>query len=177
MTISIHKNAISEDLAKICVDELENKLNMNVWKCSAFDWEKNIQHNITGSCFRCEISDTTSDIIMEQISKYVPKKFDDLNFQFVVWQSHSGLSMHNDAVYYFAATIYLNEFWHPNWGGLFLWNSSDQKNEDYDDQWKVIVPQYRSLIINESNKDHLVTHLSPTTPKLRYTIQIFSVKE
>lgn len=174
MSISIHKNAITEELAKICLNEIEDNYTKNVWKSSLFDWGKNVQKNITGPCCRCKIHENTMDLIYDQIHRYIPKKFDSIDLQYCVWQGNSGLSLHNDDPYYFGATIYLNEFWHPNWGGLFLWNAGERQTENYINQWNVVIPEYRAMVVNSSCRDHLVTHVSPTSPEFRLTIQIFS---
>jgi hypothetical protein len=79
---------------------------------------------------------------------------------------NAGISAHSDAhQYIWNATIYLNEIWNPDWGGLLLW-------DDGDDYFRGVVPKKNRMILFESNKYHLVTPLSPTAGELRVTIQL-----
>ena len=72
---------------------------------------------------------------------------------------------HNDFAYRFGATIYLNNEWHINQGGLFVYK---QNNEH-----KVYVPEFNSMVLNDDKSWHLVTPVSVYAGKFRTTLQIW----
>jgi len=80
------------------------------------------------------------------------------------WHPGSFIPFHNDGVYAFSSSIYLNESWDRDYGGLFLY----EKGEDL----KAYVPKYNSAVINNKNILHGTSISSPTSP-IRETIQIF----
>ena len=80
------------------------------------------------------------------------------------WLPGSFIPFHNDESSSLASTIYLNESWDKDYGGLFLYEE-EQEIKGY-------VPQYNSAVINKNNVSHSTSIISPTAPK-RETLQIF----
>ena len=80
------------------------------------------------------------------------------------WLPGSFIPFHNDESSSLASTIYLNEFWDKDYGGLFLYEE-EQEIKGY-------VPKYNSAVINKNNVSHSTSIISPTAPK-RETLQIF----
>ncbi len=48
-----------------------------------------------------------------------------INVMFYYWTRHSYIPWHNDPQMDMAITIYLNPYWHLDFGGLFLWEDHD----------------------------------------------------
>jgi hypothetical protein len=160
-------NSISDSLASQCISEIDGSFHSSVWRSSSLIWNDDLKIGLTGSCLISDPSLQVSEKIESEIKKYVPS-YRVMKSLYYVWQSNSGISNHNDYGYLFGATIYLNTHWDINWGGIFIWNKS---NEDH---WRAIVPRFKSLVLNDSKEDHLVTSISPLSETPRVTIQIWA---
>ena len=91
------------------------------------------------------------DILIPELNKVLPE-YKDININYHLWQRGSGISAHTDNDYIFGATLYLNEEWHVNFGGLFVLN---RRNED---TMRAIIPEENMLVINDNAETHMVTH-------------------
>ena len=96
--------------------------------------------------------------------RYKRKKFKIEALMFYVWCPNSYIGWHADAPYTFGASIYLNEEWDINHGGIFLYKDK----EDI----KGVSPVYNRCIINVEKTMHTVTMITPDAP-LRRCLQIF----
>ena len=107
------------------------------------------------------------DSLFLDLSKSILPEHDELIFQYYIWQPQSGISWHTDEVSdrLFGATLYLNEEWHPDFGGWFIW----KENNTY----HTILPKKKFLIINNNYQHHCVT---PVSTGFRCTIQIWGKK-
>jgi len=92
------------------------------------------------------------------------KKYSLTYVSYYKWLPGSFIPFHTDNIYNLASTIYLNESWNIDYGGLFLY----EKNKDI----KGYVPKYNSAVINNNNIPHGTSIISPTAPE-RETLQIF----
>ena len=145
--------------------ERTNKLKEQVWNCSSLFWEDGIKTGISGSCVATFLSDTLKDRIYNCIRYYLPEHTE-LNMQHYVWLKNSGISLHDDGSHKFGGTIYLNETWNINHGGIFLWQDSET-------QYRGVAPKHNMMVVNSSKTPHMVTPVSTEAPEPRYTIQIW----
>jgi len=179
--MKIIKNSLSPELSQSCLDEIKNLQNDYNWRSSTICWPDSIKIGISGSCLIANINKNFNNKIIDEVKQYLPELLDDITTMFYIWQPNSGMSRHLDSAYKFAATIYLNPYWNIEWGGNFLYYSkcrvdSTTSEEDYmydHENWKIIVPENRTMVINTNKMLHMVTPISPFCPELRYTIQIF----
>jgi hypothetical protein len=178
--MKVIKESISEDLAHYCLEEIKRLQGSSVWTSSSLFWSEGIKKCITGSCVVTTTDESIRYQILSQIRHHLPKDATDITTMFYIWQPHSGISKHTDHGYNFAATIYLNPSWDIDWGGTFLYYNKeiDWENPDrgymYDNEnWKLVVPECRTMVLNTDETLHMVTPLSPLSPELRYTIQIW----
>ena len=165
--MKILKNTLSLDLLKLCREELASKLKKNEWKSSSLDWMPNLNQGITGSALITNTSLDIKNAIKKEISSHIVDC--DIVTEYYVWQPNSGISLHTDTDYKFGSTIYLNEEWHPDAGGWFIWLDSTGK-------WNTTFPTNNSMVLNDIDEEYLVTSVSSDTPHLLYTIQIWGVK-
>jgi hypothetical protein len=86
-----------------------------------------------------------------------------------VWMPGSYIPYHSDAKYSKAVTIYLNQEWEFNDGGLFVWRNPNEED------WISVVPHYNLGIVNAFGLEHGTTPV--TSDKLRVTAQIFLIKK
>ena len=77
--------------------------------------------------------------------------------------------VHTDQKYKFGATLYLNDEWFVNSGGLFVWEDSETGKE------KVHVPTRNVLVLNTKHEEHMVTPVTVETFDFRYTIQMWGL--
>jgi hypothetical protein len=94
--------------------------------------------------------------------------YEGLDFQYYIWDSYSGISPHDDVVYKFGATLYLNSN-SIYFGGLFVW----QDEECPDNFYRCLNPQENMMVVNDNRELHFVTTISPHAIEYRYTIQIW----
>ena len=128
------------------------------------DWDQNI---VQGSA-RVDIFTLATPFREQVINCYADyvdlKKYSFIYVSYYKWLPGSFIPFHNDNHYSLASTIYLNESWNIDYGGLFLY----EKNKDI----KAYVPKYNSAVINDNNVPHGTSIISPTAPK-RETLQVF----
>jgi Rps23 Pro-64 3,4-dihydroxylase Tpa1-like proline 4-hydroxylase len=81
--------------------------------------------------------------------------------QYCRWGRDTGINPHSDERYLLGATLYLNETWQQEWGGLFMCKDT-------------VVPQYNLLVINDRQENHCVSRIKPQAPYERITLQIWA---
>ena len=160
------QDSITDDLYQKCVKELNEKVDQDCWRSSSVTWDTIIKQGIVGSCIITHVSDTIHDLLEEELKSSLPE-YEEVICQYYIWQSQSGISWHNDGGdrrRLFGATLYLNEVWHPDNGGWFIWEN--------DDGYRAILPKKKFLVINDNYQYHCVT---PVSLDFRCTIQIWGV--
>ena len=85
------------------------------------------------------------------------------------WTRFSYIPWHNDGSHSEAITIYLNEKWDADWGGLFLY-------KDEEDGIRGFAPSFNCGLKNLTNVLHCTTPVSLEAPEPRFTVQIFPKK-
>jgi hypothetical protein len=167
--MKIIKNVLSEDLYRDIISEFKSFVHIPVWTSSILNWEGGLKVGLHGSCLSSVIPDKTKKRLEKEISAHLPE-YDELLCQYYIWQQFSGISWHDDTNHKFGATIYLNQEWHPNYGGLFIWFDNES---NIDDVHHVICPSKNTMIVNDNNEYHMVTPVNTVIPDMRCTIQIW----
>ncbi len=166
--MEIIRSVLTEELYLSCVEELKQKFEQPTWVSSLMTWDDRIKVGITGSCLTAWVSESIKEKIYQEIKKYLPNSdIEKIRCRYYIWQYNSGISWHNDGMYKFAGTIYLNDEWHVNDGGLFVWLDKTL------DELRVIIPQQNTMVLNTKKEGHLVTPVSSTAQNFRYTIQVW----
>ena len=160
------EDSITDDLYQKCVKELNEKLSDNCWRSSSLNWGSDVKQGVNGSCIVTPVSDIINHLLEKELKPSLPK-YRELELNYYIWQPQSGISWHTDEVSdrLFGATLYLNEDWHPDFGGWFIW----KENNNY----HTILPKKKFLIINDNYQHHCVT---PVSTGFRCTIQIWGKK-
>lgn len=91
-----------------------------------------------------------------------------IDTQFCVWGKGSSIPFHNDQHVQFAATVYLNDNWQVEDGGLFLWKDRNTN------ELLVVSPEYNMCVINDLHEAHHVSVVSYTSTQPRITLQIWA---
>jgi len=143
------------------------------WR-SSYGWNDNIKWGVDSRTLIRE----APDFVRQKIIKHFNFKDDDNLFVLIhLWFPGSHIGWHDDERYDIAGTIYLNEDWHPNFGGLFLYSEGfDKSSLNPLGEIKAVVPKYNTLNINRENNGHAISSTLLTAP-IRKTIQFFHVKQ
>ena len=166
--MQIYHNVLSQELIQNCWKEVEYLLTLPVWSSSSTIWEEGIKQGVTGSTLMTKVPSMTDNRIIKCISKYYPNDTEYM-IQYFVWQNYSGIAFHADGNYRSGATIYLNEDWDKNLGGLFVWQ------EEGNEIMKAIAPKKNMMVLNNKREFHSVTPISPLCKEFRCTIQIWDL--
>jgi hypothetical protein len=82
-----------------------------------------------------------------------------------VWSRDSYIPVHSDAIYSKAVTVYLNDSWEYNDGGMFNWFDPEES------EWKNVEPTFNKAVVNDSGYLHGITPVKSS--KNRITLQVF----
>jgi len=169
--MKIYEDVLPKKLLKKCIEELRSSQQSRVWGISNLFWEEGLKVGLVGNVSISGLPKELSLEVHEVLIKYFSKIGSAFIYQYYIWNKMSGISMHDDSGYAEGATLYLNETWDSNWGGLFVWKDKNEKKEY---KLNAICPKQNMLIINDESEMHLVTSVSPTSPHVRTTIQIWN---
>ena len=171
--IKTYNNVLDESLIKNVMNYFKSILGTDVWG-SSIGWNQNLSL-ISSNILTHKISNKTLEKeIKNSIEKALDIDFEKEELIFVpsiyVWGGGSYITWHPDACYPYNGTIYLNQEWNSDDGGLFLYKDN-QTNEI-----KGIEPTYNSMVANfatdtDLHNVHCVTCIVPGTIKKRVTIQ------
>lgn len=171
--IRTYNNVLDGHLIKHVMDYFKSIKNVDVWG-SNIGWDQNLSlissntltHRISNKFLEKEIKNS--------IEKVLKINFEEeeliFNLFIYVWAGGSYITWHTDSCYPYNGTIYLNEEWDSDDGGVFLYEDSQTK------EIRGIEPTYNSMVVNSATeKDphnlHCVTCIVPGTIKKRITIQ------
>jgi hypothetical protein len=105
----------------------------------------------------------TKDLI--KLNEFKKVNFKKIIYYIYIWDRGSYIPFHSDEGNKLAATIYLNDIWNKDDGGIFLYEEENQI--------KGILPEYNKIVINNNFLNHTVTMIVPTAEHPRVTLQIF----
>ncbi len=163
--MKLFKNVLQETTLKDVLEESKLSINKNVWSSNRRLWTEELLANNQGTVSVKSVEGDLKNKILSDIDSIIPKT-KNTYVNLYIWDVGSGISLHSDENYFFGSTIYLNKKWDLDNGGWFIWQSNDKS-------WKVIPPEYNSLILNDEKEAHTVTPISYSTSELRATLQIF----
>lgn len=171
--IRTYNNVLDEQLIKNVMDYFKSIMGADVWG-SSIGWDQNLSL-ISSNTLTHRISNKTLEKeIKSSMEKALDVDFEKEDLTFVpsiyVWGGGSYITWHPDDCYPYNGTIYLNEKWDSDDGGIFLYKENQTK------EIKGIEPTYNSMVVNSATKEdphnsHCVTCIVPGTIKKRVTIQ------
>jgi hypothetical protein len=167
--VKIINNVLSDELYQECLNTIKLLIPHQVWCSSSLTWTPGLTQGIQGSCISTLIPENLKTKILDEIKHNLPP-FDKTVVQFYVWQPMSAIAWHDDKVHNFGATIYLNEQWYINGGGIFLYQTKEQKDTG---SMNALIPQKNTMVVNDNHEYHMVTPVSFNVPECRFTIQIW----
>lgn len=165
MTIEVHNDFFTNELYTQLNDYSEWLLSSpqnNMGLLSNFCWPNNIVYDsstiliggFSNKPFENECVKIAGEIVGSS----------PLIMMYYYWTPMSHIPWHNDEIYSCAMTIYLNQTWDKNNGGLFLYEEGNEI--------RCIMPKVNRAVIQKNNTNHAVTCLTKNSP-IRRTIQLF----
>ena len=166
--MKIYNNVLTDETIQKLWAETNQTKGEDVWRISTLSWIQDIQRGILASAGCKVVSPEIAESIESQVKHLLPP-YEKLYQQIYVWPRGSGISAHNDGDKKFGATIYLNNHWELDFGGLFVWQ--DKESEEL----KVRMPEFNSMVVNDTEELHLVTPVAFNCYAIRHTVQIWGV--
>jgi hypothetical protein len=165
--MNLYTDVLDRDTLELVLQDIKSIIHSNVWNTSS-TWNPDL---IQSGFPTCRITEITNDRVRQNIAKDISSKIPKCNLlmmNYYLWGKGSCIDVHSDRQGYrsFGGTIYLNEIWEVKDGGLFVW-------EEREDDWKVVVPKFNTMIINDQFQRHLVTPVSLNAKEYRITIQLW----
>jgi len=171
--IKTYTNILKDDLIKKILEYLNLALKKDVWgsnnaweQCLILNSSIVLTHRISNKTLEKEIKNSIETALNVDFEK------EELTFfpSIYVWAGGSYITWHPDDCYPYNGTIYLNEEWDSNDGGVFLYKDNQTK------EIKGIEPTYNTMIVNSATETdphnfHCVTCIVPGIIKKRVTIQ------
>jgi len=102
--------------------------------------------------------------IIESYKNFISDNYSECFINYYKWLPGSFIPFHSDGVYGLSSTVYLNDHWDKNYGGLFLYEK--------DNEIKGFIPKYNWAVISDNQLPHSTSIISPKAP-IRETLQIF----
>ena len=165
--MKIYKNVLTEGTLKACLETYNGLRKRFMWESSTQNWQDGVKTGIIGLVTGARVPPRLAATIKKEIELLLPPH-DGINFKYYVWNKMSGIPWHNDHNHHFAGTLYLNEKWNTDYGGVFLYR---EKRDDV--EFNAVAPAQNMLVLNDSKQDHMVTPISPLAPEDRITIQLW----
>ena len=163
--IKVFDNFLPIKLRQDIINYVSSKSDDFAWKTNNLAWDGTMV-NKGKQVSILDINVFSDEILPLYLEKDLIAKHLKAHISFHVWARGSYLPFHKDSDYVAASTIYFNEKWDMNDGGLFL--HVDDKNEI-----NVIKPEYNRMIFNDNTTPHGVSMIVPDSPDYRLSLQIF----
>lgn len=135
---------------------------------SNLDWDAGIRKASAKVLVR-DYDATLSAMIIDQLIARTVIDHRDYHVMNYAWTAQSYIPWHNDGHRPEAITLYLNDVWDLDWGGLFLFR-------DPDDQIRAFPPAFNCGVKNGNHVLHSTTPVSLDAPEPRFTVQLFSTR-
>jgi len=165
--MQIIHNAISDELNEKIVIFIYDALQRPQWVASQFYWGVGLIRGILGDSLSTNnIPTDLKNQIIDELRPYLPSTRN-IDIGLNVWPPLSALNWHTDEKYNYGATLYLNDNWYREWGGLFLYECKKSN------QILGVVPEKNLLVINNNSEPHAVTPIATEIEFPRLSVQIF----
>jgi hypothetical protein len=166
--VLIYENFLNNNLLEECLiysNSIENNFeDENVFEQNVSLWDKDVVED-SNKVYINKLNNESN--LYSTFFSLFKKNFDiDIKcVNFYYWMQGSHIPWHDDVGHSGGITIYLNEHWNINHGGLFLFNPDDETIN-------AIVPKKNRAIIQLGGIPHSVSATTKTSI-IRKTIQIF----
>jgi hypothetical protein len=105
-------------------------------------------------------------IILGQLIKRGVVESDEFAVMNYAWSRLSYIPWHNDGMHKLGISIYLNDVWDKDWGGIFLYMDQDMGIRGY-------APKFNTCVRNGGHVMHATTMVTTDAESPRLTVQLF----
>jgi hypothetical protein len=163
--VKIFENFLELDFIKKLKFKVHNEIPKSVWRSNIAWGEDVIKSSAPILINNLDNDKNICDYFRNKYDNMFPELKDkEMKISYFLFPRLSYIPFHDDGNHFFASTIYLNEEWHVDNGGLFLYK---EENEI-----KAVVPKFNLALTNSNNIIH-GTSLTTIDAPYRETIQIF----
>lgn len=135
---------------------------------SNYQWSSNIVRASQPVLIR-DYDPSLSAIILGQLTKRGVIDAGDFVVRNYAWSRLSYIPWHNDGMHEVAITVYLNDVWEQDWGGIFLYMDEMSGIRGY-------APKFNTGLKNRGHILHSTSMVTPDAAGPRFTLQIFPKK-
>ena len=164
--MQIKKDFLSNGELQAVFDGLQSIYAENLWAINQNVWQEELLDKVHGTVATAGFAGEHADKIKKFLRPHLPE-CKEISLVYNLWYPYSGIAWHNDGKYVFGATLYLNQEWDLNSGGIFLYMDSKTG------EMKGHMPEQNTMVINDEEELHCVTTVNPAIPEPRMTLQIW----
>lgn len=165
--MKLYRNFLSSSLLKELQYDVKVQLTQPVFRTTA-SWPDNLVAAFSGDALITPVQgELRKRLYLEMQAKldFIDFTKYDIGIMYQVWNRGSGISWHNDANHKMAFTIYLNDEWDYNNGGIFLYEDANEV--------KALCPTCNTGVLNDKHTRHMVTHVGQLIKEQRKSIQVW----
>lgn len=131
-----------------------------------FHWDDNIVR-VSAPVLVRDYDKNMSALILAQLLNSKVIEDNNYNVMNYAWTRMSYIPWHKDSKYSHGITIYLNDIWDRDWGGIYLYMSEPDR------EVKGYIPRFNTGLKNSKKISHSTTPVSLDAAALRLTLQLF----
>jgi hypothetical protein len=136
---------------------------------SNFHWSEDIRKSSAAVLVR-DIEAPLCSMILEKLVERGVIEHQDYRVMNYAWTRLSYIPWHDDKHVQDAVTVYLNDQWDLDWGGLFLY-------KDGNGQILAYAPAFNCGLRNQARLLHATTPVTLDAPEPRFTLQLFEGRQ
>lgn len=164
-TIAFFDNVFDEQFCRFLLANARASLETGTeFTRSNFHWDERIRKSSAPVLVR-DYDDVLARLILDRLLARGLIPDADYRVMNYAWTRLSYIPWHTDAKQQ-GVTVYLNERWELDWGGLFLF-----KDELGD--IRAVPPNFNYAVRNDNSVPHATTPVSLDAPEPRFTLQLF----
>jgi hypothetical protein len=165
--ITWHTEALDERFARVMLDDSRSAWEANRYDRTNASWNSRIVQNSAPVLVR-DCSEPTSRFVRAMLLSRNVITHDHYHVMAYAWECGSFIPWHNDGHVQTAVTVYLNDRWEDDWGGLFLYKIAST-GEVHGHS-----PRFNCAMRNDANVMHSTTPVTAKALEPRFTLQLFS---
>lgn len=167
--VSFFDDVLDEKFCNHLLKDAREKLSSGYeFDASNFHWKPAVVRSSAVVMVR-RISEPISTLIVDQLARKAILPSRDFTVLNYAWTRMSFIPWHEDGGKSMAVTVYLNDVWERNWGGLFLYEGPDSGIRGF-------APRFNACVRSMGGVSHATTPVSLDAPEPRFTLQVFPKK-
>jgi Rps23 Pro-64 3,4-dihydroxylase Tpa1-like proline 4-hydroxylase len=167
--VEFFEDVFDSPFCTFLLKDAEAKLALgNEFARSNYQWSSNIVKASQPVLIR-DYDPALSAIILGQLTRRGVIDTDDFQVRNYAWSRLSYIPWHNDGMHQVAITVFLNDVWERDWGGIFLYLDDRSGIRGY-------APKFNTCLKNRGHILHSTTMITPDAAAPRLTLQIFPKK-